>query len=192
MFKEHSIQKNIITTLKSLAEVLRKPWYGLLAAAIFLSAMLLAIWMPNLSFVKHIILSSSLGFGQKINILVSSLGAIQTNFTFLSRIITVSVSALFAIQVGAIVFYLKRRVHLQKAAGISSVGIISGFLGVGCATCGSVILSAVFGVGATASFIGFLPLQGQEFGLLSITILGLSLYLTSKNIQNPLVCGIRK
>lgn len=179
------------TVVTSLREVLGQPVYGLLTIGIFLTVMLFAIWLPNLSFVADIVTSSSLALGQKISILTSSLGAIQTNFTFLSKMLTIIVALLFAVQISVITYYLKRRIHLQKAAGISGIGMVSGLLGVGCAACGSVILSALFGVGATASFIGVLPLKGQEFGLLSIAILVFSLFLTTRKIQDPLTCAIK-
>ena len=69
-------------------------------------------------------------------------------------------------------------------------GIIAGFIGVGCAACGSVILSSIFGIGATAGFIGFLPLKGQEFSLLAVGILGFSNFMISKKILDPAICKI--
>lgn len=188
--RARTIQDNAKTVSAPLREVLGRPMYVLLTAAVFLSVMLFAIWLPNLSFVAGIITSSSLALGQKISILASSLGAIQTNFTFLSGVLTVVVALLFAVQVSLIVFYLKWRIRLQKAVGVSGIGMVSGLLGVGCAACGSVILSALFGVGATASFIGVLPLKGQEFALLSIGILSLSIFLTTRKIQDPLTCAV--
>lgn len=174
--------------LKALQEVLRHPSYAALSVAVFLAAMLLAIWLPNLSFVAHIITSSSLSLAEKAGIIGNSLGAIKTNFTTLSRVLTVTVAGLFAVQMSVVAFYLKRRIRLQSAAGVGGLGMLSGLLGIGCAACGSVILSSLFGMAATAGFIGVLPLKGQEFGILSILILGLSLFLTTKKIQNPLTC----
>ncbi len=152
--------------------------------------MLFAIWLPNISFISETITSSSISFEQKISLLVSSLGALKTNFTFLSRTLAIIIAFLFAIQISVITYYLKRRVNLQKAAGISGIGMLAGMLGLGCASCGAVILSAIFGLGATASFIGILPLEGQEFGILSIIIIGYSLFSISKKINGPITCKI--
>lgn len=185
-----SPQENISMLMQSLKEVLGRPEYVALAVAVFLAVTLFAIWLPNITFVAKMTTSSSFTLGQKVSILGSSLGAIQTNFTFLSRILTIIVAALFAVQISVITYYLKRRINLQKAVGISGIGMMSGLLGVGCAACGSVVLSALFGATATAGFIGILPLKGQEFGLLSIAILVFSLFLTIRKIQNPLTCAI--
>lgn len=55
-----------------------------------------------------------------------------------------------------------------------------GLLGIGCDACGLVILSSIFGLSATAGFIGILSLAGLEFGLLGIIILTISIYLVAK------------
>lgn len=67
-----------------------------------------------------------------------------------------------------LIYYFQKRFRLEKTAGMSTVGMLSGLLGVGCASCGSVIISSLIGFGATASVIGVLPLRGQEFGLLGV------------------------
>lgn len=164
--------------------------YLLLSALIFFAVLLLSIWLPNLNFIRHTTFSESLTLEQKRGILISSLGAYQTNFTLFSQILTMTVAALFAINISLIVFYFARRISINRASGMSIFAIISGFLGVGCASCGSVILSSIFGLGTTASFLRFLPLKGKEFGLLSIIILSISTYLVAKKIQDPLFCDI--
>ena len=82
---------------------------------------------------------------------------------------------------------MKRKMNNQ-IKGV--IGIIVGFLGVGCASCGSLILSSIFGLSVTASFIGFLPFKGLELGILGIVILLISIYLVAKKIQDPLMCKI--
>lgn len=89
-------------------------------------------------------------------------------------------------------YYFKFRYRLEKEAGMSAIGIFSGILGVGCASCGSVIITSLFGIGMTASVIGVLPLRGQEFGLLGIVFLTVSIVILSQKIQQPLVCVPKK
>jgi len=79
---------------------------------------------------------------------------------------------------------------MERSAGTSLVGMITGLLGVGCASCGSVILSSVFGVGATAGFIGVLPLRGSEFGLLGVALLLWANYSIALKVQQPLICSV--
>ena len=164
--------------------------YFLLSVFIFFTVLLFSIWLPNINFIRHTTFSQSLTFDQKRGILISSLGAFQTNFTAFSQILTIIVAVLFAINFSIVVYYFIQRVSLYKASGMSLVGIVIGLLGVGCASCGSVLLSSIFGFGVTASFLGVFPLKGKEFGLLSIVILSISTYLVAKKIQDPLFCNI--
>ncbi len=67
-------------------------------------------------------------------------------------------------------------------------GAASGVLGIGCAACGSFILSTTISSLGAASAIAILPLRGGEFGILSVVLLLVSLVLISKKIAAPLIC----
>lgn len=166
-----------------------KNWrYVVLALFISFVLLVFAVWMPNLSFVKEIITSSFFSVSEKISILWSSLGAFQTNFRPFGRITLVMISLLFGLNMSLFSFYIKRRVKLQKEAGISFGGVVAGMLGIGCASCGSFILTFLLGASVSAALIGFLPLKGQEFAILGIVILIFSIISIAKKIQEPLVC----
>jgi len=175
---------------KSLSDVFRSPKY--LAVALISAAIVLAfsIWLPNLGLIWDTTISSNLTLFEKISFLWNSLGAISTNFSVLSATLTILVSMLLGLNIALMVSYFIKRIAFQKASGVGVAGMLAGLIGVGCASCGSLILSAFIGVGATAAFTGFLPLQGQEFSLLSIAILVAALYITAKKVADPLVCKV--
>ncbi|MCH8049615.1 hypothetical protein IH979_02795 [Patescibacteria group bacterium] len=185
-------RKDIAQASFALKTIFTRPTYLLLASVIAVLILILAIWLPNLSFVTQTALSSSYSVGEKVTILWASLGAIQTNFTFLSRTFTILVAVLTGVNITMFVYYLKRRFRMEKSAGTSIAGMLVGLLGVGCAACGSVILSSIFGLGATASFIGLFPLRGSEFGILGVVLLLWANYSLAKKIQQPLVCAVKK
>ena len=68
------------------------------------------------------------------------------------------------------------------------MGIAFSLLGVGCASCGSVILTSLIGFASATVVLGLLPLRGIEFGIIGIIILVLAMRLTIKKINQPLVC----
>jgi len=177
--------------LFSFSQVFSKPRYITLSVITFIFVLSLAIWLPNLNFLHHIVISDAFSSSQKIGIISSVFGSLQTNFTPLSRITTVLVSLLFAINLSFFTFYFLRAAKLNKEAGIGSSGFLLGLIGIGCASCGSVILTSFLGVATTAGFIGVLPLKGAEFGLLSIFLLAISIYFLSKKIKDPLVCNAK-
>src|SRR3989344_2854511 len=179
------------TFLFAFSQVFSKSRYIVLSITTFIFVLSLAIWLPNLNFLHHIVISDTFSSSQKIGIISSVFGSLQTNFTPLSRITTVLVSLLFAINLSFFTFYFLRAAKLNKEAGIGSSGFLLGLIGIGCASCGSVILTSFLGVATTAGFIGVLPLKGAEFGLLSIFLLAISIYFLSKKIKDPLVCDVK-
>lgn len=162
--------------------------YVILAVFVAMGIFLFSIWLPNLHFVQNVLFSQYFTASQKIAILLSSLGAYQTNFTVFGRIATLLIAVLFGINVSLVAFYFRQRFVLQKSAGMSLGGIVSGILGVGCASCGSVILSSILGVTTTTAFVTWLPLRGKEFSLIGIAMLTVSVIVTARKIKEPLVC----
>lgn len=176
--------------IKTLRTIYRSPQYLLIALFFASIVFATAVWLPNLGLIQNIVTSSAISMADKATFLWGSLGAIKTNFTPLAASLTIIISILMGLNIGVMVYYFKRRVAFQKASGGSVIGLLLSFIGIGCASCGSVVLSSIIGIGATASFVGFLPFEGQEFSLLSIIILLGTLYITAKKISDPLVCGI--
>ena len=172
-------------------EVFKNPFYILLSIIVFFLTLIFSIWLPNFNFIKHTAASSYLTVNQKLGILGASLGAMETNFTTTSRILTIAVSALFSVDFSLTAYYFQKKVSIEKSAGISLVGLLLGLTGVGCISCGSVILMSVLGLTTATAFISILPLRGAEFSLISIAILSYSIYLLNKKIVNPDFCKIK-
>ena len=69
--------------------------------------------------------------------------------------------------------------------------MVSAMIGVGCTACGSLMLGVLvplFGAGAS---LAMLPLQGEEFGLLSVAMLLVSLALVSRSIAAGDSCHMK-
>lgn len=184
------VRSDFVIIKNSLKLVFSRLSYLILAGVITLLLLLLAIWLPNLKFFKQLLLSNHYSFSAKLDIFWLSLGFLKTNFTPLSRVFTILTAILSGINIALLIFYLKRRFQLVRAAGPGLIGTLAGLLGVGCTSCGSVILSSIIGISASTSLLSFFPLQGAEFGILGSLIILFSIYLIAKKIQNPLVCKV--
>lgn len=171
-------------------KIVTQPKYLIVAIAVSLMVIAFAAWLPNLHLITKTMTSSTMTLWQKTNLLTGLLGSLQTNFTPLSRAVTFISAGLAGIQVSLLVYYLKQTARIQQSMGMSAVGIATSMLGVGCASCGSVVLTSLIGFGSTTTVLGFLPFRGQEFGLLGIAILLFAIHLTIKKINDPLVCGV--
>tara|TARA_B100000745_G_scaffold187366_2_gene122903 strand:- start:54454 stop:54843 length:390 start_codon:yes stop_codon:yes gene_type:complete len=119
-------------------------------------------------------------------------GSILTNFTTFSALYTITIALLFGVNIVVLVHYVRttRKIRTSnKGTWTSFGGIVSGFLGVGCASCGTFILTGLLGLFGAAGSLVFLPLGGEEFGLLGIVLLVYSIYTLLKKIDRPLVCS---
>ena len=175
-----------------LAKVFRKPAYSILALATSITVFALAVWLPNFSLLVWIMGHPGISLAQKFDLPISLLGSIATNFTLLSASYTMAIAILFGINIAMMVFYLRRRVAAVKSSGVTMgfLGLVSGALGMGCAACGSLLLTSGLSLLAASSILAWLPLGGSEFGILGVILLMISIYIIAKQIQNPAVCRI--
>lgn len=178
--------------IQALQKVFRKPNYVIGAFLVSVLVFVFAVWLPNIRLIANIVISPDVSLSNKIEIPFSLLGSITTNFTILSASYTIAIAILFGVYISMIVYFLKRRIKDVRQSGIATgfLGIISGIIGVGCAACGSFLLTSILSVVGAGSLLVLLPLHGSEFGILGILLLVFAVYRTAKQIENPLVCEI--
>lgn len=173
-----------------LLTVFHRPAYALTALLVAIATFAMAVWMPNLGLIAQIITDPGATVSQKISFPLTLLASIRTNFSVLSALYTIAIPILFGVNVAMMIYYMRRRVAAAKGIGMSAgfIGMASGILGVGCAACGSFILTSILSGFGAAGALFLLPLRGGEFGILGVILLAFSIVLLAKQIQNPLVC----
>ena len=178
----------------ALGEVFVRPSYIALAAAVGLIALVLAIWLPNVSLLAQVFSDAQVPLAAKLGIAFSLLAGIATNFSFFSAGYTIAMAVLLGMDMALIVYLItqNRGASAGKNLVLGSGGIASGLVGIGCAACGSLILGGLVPSLAVAGVLAALPLQGEEFGILSVALLLLSLFFLSKNIAEPPACAIER
>lgn len=188
------MSKYIKNIYKVIGEMFSNILYIVLASTLALLAFVLAVWLPNLGLITEILTTSSAPLAAKLKIAASLLGGIGTNFSILSASYTIAIAILFGVNVAMVVYFLKKRRRQIEGKGfIAGIGgITSGALGVGCAACGSFLLSTILASFGAASALAILPLKGGEFGIVSVALLGLTLGIVSNKIAEPLTCEPEK
>lgn len=176
--------------LRGFRHVFREVKYIFLAAIVALGTFTVAVLLPNTKLVFQVIPDSTIALGAKLHLLFSLFGSIQTNFTTVSASYTIIIALLFGINIALFVHYVRARkspdANRGAVAGIG--GAISGMFGIGCAACGTFILSWVLGLVGAAGLISFLPLGGEEFGILGVLLLTLSVYMIAKKVSEAPTC----
>ena len=182
--------RGVRAALKGISFVLKRWAYLILAAVISLFFGVIVILLPNYQFIISIWSSRRATISEKWNLALSLLGSFSTNMDLGGQISLVVIAILAGINLSLFFYYLFHRFRLERMAGTSLLGMIVGVFGVGCASCGAVILSSVLGVGAALQVIAWLPFRGAEFTWLSILLLLWAIYNVAKRINDPLVCPI--
>lgn len=177
---------------QALQKVFRKPLYVLLALVTSAVVFAFAVWFPNLKLIVEIMGHPGISFLQKFDLPISLLGSIATNFTLLSASYTIAIALLFGVNLAMTVYFLRRKISEVRQSGVATgfIGFASGVLGMGCAACGSLLLTSGLSLVGASGILAFLPLAGGEFGILGVILLSVSIYLIAKQIQNPAVCKI--
>jgi len=176
----------------SWVKILLTPKYVVLTIIVSLAVVVFSAWLPNLHLIVDSLGRDTLDLHQKSKLLVGLLGSLRTNFTSVSLTVTFVTAILLGIQVSLVAYYLANSLKLQRSMGFSAFGMVSSVLGIGCASCGSIILTSLVGFSSTSLILRLLPFGGQELSFVGVTLLLYSLHLTIIKIKQPITCHIKE
>jgi len=177
---------------KTFIKIFSSPKNIVLAVSVFLTVLLVALLIPNVSLIGSFLKLPGTGIKEVLVLVVNLLGSLGTNFTTVTASYTVVIAIIFGINIALMVHYIKKFKESKKQGGAASstLGIIVGAFGIGCASCGSLLVTTALSLFGISGSLTFLPFGGQEFGFIGVLLLGYSTYLLLKKITNPLVCKI--
>ena len=171
--------------------LLRRPWVAFSAVSITFLVFSFTVLIQNRLLIVTVLNEPNATISEKIVFVGSLYGSILTNFSVFSAVITITIAVLFGINLALLGFYILtvRSVRGSISAGSSSVGgLVSGLFGIGCAACGTNILSTVLTSFGAAGLLMILPFRGEELSLIGIGLLTYSILIIGKKLQNPYVC----
>jgi len=178
--------------LKTVLSIVAKPGYAFLAMVVSGIVFTIAVWLPNFSLILIVLRKATLS--ETVSLLWSLYGAIGTNFTLISASYTILIAILFGINIALLVYYIKRArggVRGMKSSGAAGIGgLVSGIFGIGCAACGTFLLTPILALFGATGFLAWLPFGGEEFGFLGVGLLVYSIHAVTKKINDPQVCTI--
>lgn len=176
------------TIMIALKKVFTKPSSWIIGGVTFLAFCFALIWVANLALLRYLIASHTYTLGEKIHVFFTSIGNLGTNYTGAQLLIYGLLVILSALYMPMFVYHIRKQVQGARTEAAGIVGIVISVFGIGCSACGSILISSLIGVTATASFIGLLPFGGYEIGMLACVLLLVSLFSLSKKIAFPGVC----
>jgi hypothetical protein len=127
-------------------------------------------------------------------VLSSMIQAIPLNLSSTSIALIIVVSILAGLNTTLVAYYLQKRQAIFRETSLGFFGMLSAILGIGCASCGSVLLTSFIGISASTVVTNVLPFKGIEFNLVAILLLLYSIYLISKKLlpEHLLICEVKR
>ena len=171
-----------------LVRVFSRPSYLLLAAGTMAAVFTFSVLLPNFSLIAKVAADAGIPLEQKARFVASLFGSISTNFTAVSVTYTLAIAFLLGVNLSLLTFHLRRnRAAGDVAAGasLSVSGLVSGVFGIGCAACGTFVLSALLGIFGAVAVLAHLPFGGEEFGFIGVGLLLYSYFALTKKIAAP-------
>ncbi len=159
-------------------EVFSNVGYFIFTVIFSITILFIILWLPNLTLLASFLALEGVFIVDKILFALSGFLSLETNFTVYSAFIIVLISIFFSVNLAMLAYYFRKTGSLAVSGSSNLGGMISGLLGIGCLSCGSVVLSVL----GLSGVVLLMPLRGEEFNLIAIVLLFISLYLTSKRI----------
>lgn len=178
--------KHLVTSLVLIVRRKDSRLVIIISTVVFLLLLLIAV---NGMAAYSVFGFDSLSFGKQISLSLSTLFDITNTFTPGALILAVLGSLLGGINLSLAYTYMRLRGEVLLHSGLySGVGLVFAFFGVGCAACGTALLSVVLGFFGFSAMLQLLPYQGQEIGYVGLIFLCIATYVLSKKVAVPNVC----
>lgn len=125
----------------------------------------------------------------RIGLFLKTLFDIHSTFTGSTLILAVLGSFLGGINLSLAYTYVKLRGEIIARSGLySGMGLLLAIVGIGCAACGTALLSVILGFFGLSAMLNILPYQGVEIGYIGLIILLMATYVLAKKVAAPAVC----
>ena len=179
--------KVIFSTFKI---VYGKILYVLVSVFSLILLLLIDVTLINRGVVSFVMDNDFLDAATRFKIFMDSLADTGSILRWDEIILIIFITILSSISITFLIFFIKNQVRRGFDNGLSFMGVVLSLFGVGCLSCGSALLISLLGISTASAIIGFLPLKGVEFSIISVVLLFWSIHLVSKKIQNPEYCKI--
>ncbi|OYX42410.1 hypothetical protein B7Y94_03450 [Candidatus Saccharibacteria bacterium 32-49-12] len=182
-----TLPRRIWLSLTALARLLYfKPAYLLLAAVSSILFYELIFWFLNLGLLQYLLTSPFLSIGDKVGMLVGSYSGIFTSPVSWLALTLFAVSIFQGVAVAALVYSIRkersdRRGFLRDLGGTGVAGILS-VLGLGCAACGTSLITPILTFFFATSSVAVAEEVGFYSAVLALVVSMVTVYLAGLKV----------
>ncbi len=159
----------------------------IILSTLFFFLMLLAA--QNGKSAGQLLTFTALSFPERCTLFLKTFFDIQDTFTASTLILAILGSFFGGINLSMAYTYMRMRGEIILKSGLySGLGMLIAFLGIGCAACGTALLSVLLGFFGFSTMLNVLPYKGEEIGYIGLLILFIATYALSKKVAAPGTC----
>lgn len=180
------IMKQLIASLLIISKRKDSRLIIIFATLVFL---LLLLAFQNSRAALDVFSFEALPMSKRMLLFVMTFFDIKNTFTSGALIVAVLGSLLGGINISLAYTYMRLRGEVIIHSGLySGIGLLFAFLGVGCAACGTALLSVLLAFFGLSTMLQLLPYQGQEVGYIGLLFLCFATYTLAQKVSAPNVC----
>lgn len=151
--------------------------------------MLLLLIVHNGGAAYSVLGFEAISFSKRLALATSTLIDVKNTMTAGALILAVLGSFLGGINLSLAYTYMRLRGEVILHSGLySGIGLLFAFFGVGCAACGTALLSVILGFFGFSAMLQVLPYQGLEIGYVGLIFLCIATYTLAHKVAVPNVC----
>lgn len=177
------------STLKGFLLLLKRKDAILMAVLTFFLFMFLIFLTEKWSAILNFYSLENFKFTEKTSLTLTYFFDWKSSFLPASLAMAIIGSLFGAVNITLSYLYFRTRGASIIKTGLSSgTGLVFAFLGIGCAACGTAILSTLLGLLGLSAILGFLPYDGLEVGFVGLLILVVATLVLARKLGSPAVC----
>lgn len=186
-----SLHKRIWVSFESLVKLLYfRPAYLFLAVAVSIVFYEFIFWFLNLGLLQYLLTSPFLTFGDKLEMLIGSYSNIFTYPLSPLALTLFAVSIFQGVAVAALVYSIRKeramqRGFLKELGGTGVAGALS-VLGLGCAACGTSLVTPILTFFFATSSVAVAEEVGLYSAVLALVVSSITVYLTGLKLASRL------
>jgi hypothetical protein len=169
--------------------VLTIPTYAVVGLVAALVGLTLFVATQNLQVMLDLVIGGPLPLGDRATILLGLYPFVGTIYGPLTGVLLLALAVLIGVDVAMVVYHLREHGLSAREGSSGAVGLVLGTLGAGCAACGTAILAGLLSLVGATGFLTLLPLEGQEFSVLAIVVVVLSIYWIADGMRGGEING---
>ncbi len=178
--------KHLVTSLTLIVRRRDSRLVIIISTIVFLLLLLISV---NGKAVYNIFSFDYIPFNKRLLLSLSTLFDFENKFTAGALILAILGSFLGGINLSLAYTYMRLRGEVLLHSGLySGLGLLFAFFGIGCAACGTALLSVILGFFGFSAMLSLLPYQGQEIGYIGLIILCIATYTLAHKVAVPNVC----